>query len=166
MSISPRGAAMPSLACSRSASHAPPVYMPIIAVLGPTMGFNGFNKSAQRRSASGSFVIEKLLEYQLRRDRVDGFSLDSAQPALGLDRAEALVDTLDRNAESAVELPREALDAPRERVLARLAHRQPDNEARRLPLRDQLFDLREARNGRQGMRRAQLGLADRDTNAL
>src|SRR6266581_2498990 len=130
--------------------------MPIIAVLGPTIGCNGFNNSAQRRSASGSLVIEKLLEYQLRRDRVDGFSPDSAQPALGLDRAEALVNALDRNAEPAVELPRETLDAPRERVLARLAHRQSDDEARRLPLRHQLLDLREACNGRQGMRRAQL----------
>src|SRR3970040_417811 len=98
MSMNPSGAASASIACSRSASQAPPLYTPTIAAFGPTRGFSSAASFAQSFSASGRALIEMLLEDQLRRDRVDrGLACaPAAQAALRLQRAVALVHASDR----------------------------------------------------------------------
>src|SRR5687767_12084199 len=166
MSIRPSGVDMPSMACSRSASQAPPVYSPIIAVFGPMRGLSSPASCSQIFSASGSF-IEILLQYELRRDRVDGLVPDTAQAALGLHRREALVDARHGQLEAPLKAPREVLGLARHGVrLALHRGRPPDHECRWMPFLDQLFYLGKLRHRGQRMRGAQLGLADRHANAL
>src|SRR5688500_20229502 len=122
MSIRPSGVGIPSMACSRSASHAPPVYRPIIAVFALMRGSSSPASCSQIFSASGSF-IEILLQYQLRRDRVDRLPLDAAQAALGLHRREALVDARHRQLEAPLQPPREVLGSARHGVALALPRR-------------------------------------------
>src|SRR5687768_10153417 len=112
MSMSPSGSFSPSAACSRSASQAPPVWMPIIALRGLTAGLSARASSSQSASASGSF-IEVLLEEQLRGHRVDVLALRAAQPRLGLHRRETLIHPGDRELEAPLEAAREILGLPR-----------------------------------------------------
>src|ERR1041385_2248514 len=136
--------------------------MPVFA---PTRGRSAFTSCSQSFSASGS-LVKVLLQDQLSGHGIDCLVLHAAQPAFGLDRGEALVASRDRQAEAALELAREALDAARERMLARLAHRQADDQPDGLPLRHQAFDLIDFRDRRQGMRGAQLGFTDCNSNTL
>src|SRR6476659_4127744 len=110
-----------------------------MAVFGPTSGFSSFTSAWQSFSASGSF-IEVLLQDELRRDRVDRFFLHALQFGFGLHRSKALVDARHRQAKAPLELAREALHAPRERMLAGLPHRQPDDQASRFPLLHEFLD--------------------------
>src|SRR5262249_52361374 len=111
MSINASGVLSASVECSRSASHAPPVYRPTIALFGPMRGRSSAMSCAQSASASGSF-IEVLLQEKLRRHRVD---LAFPRPAFGspsqtrlrLRRRVALVDAPHRQLEAALESPRE-----------------------------------------------------------
>src|SRR5512138_1228590 len=135
MSISPSASFSPSSLCSRSASQAPPVYSPIIAVFGPMRGRSSPASCSHSASASGSFV-KVLLQDELRGDRVDAGLLYAAHAPFRFDRAEALVDASDGEAEAAFQLAREALDAPGERMLAVRGDRQADHQLRRLPFRD------------------------------
>src|ERR1700730_9320115 len=112
--------------------------MPIIAVLGPTRERSSAASCAQIFSASGSGFTEILLQYQLRRDRVDRrFRLAAFQAPFGFDGTESFVDSRDRQAKRARELPREAFHPARERVLAPLRDRQPDRQAPWLPFAHQ-----------------------------
>src|SRR5439155_20460371 len=125
----------------------------------------------QSFSASGSGVThfsKVLLQDELCRHRIDALALRSAQTALRLYRTETLIDALHGEMKPALELPREALDPFGERVFALLGDRQADHELRGLPFLHQASDGLEARRGdrRQRMRRAELGLADRYSNAL
>src|ERR671936_1021812 len=167
MSIRPSGVARPSSACSRSASQAPPVYRPIIALLGVRCGRSSAASCSQSFSASGSF-IEVLLEQELRGDRVNTLALEAAQTALRFHRAEALVDASHREVKTAFELAREALDALRQRMLAIGGDRQADDELRRPPFGDQPGNGLEAGSGDRGerMRGAELGLAHPYSNTL
>src|SRR3990172_3157908 len=108
MSIRPSGSRSPSMGCSRSASHAPPVYSPIIALAGVTRARNSSTSGCSRSSASGSAFIEILLEDQLRGDRIDRQlrGTAAAQALRCLDRGVALVHQLDRQAEAATQLGR------------------------------------------------------------
>src|SRR6267378_4370975 len=121
----------------------------------------------QRFSASGSFM-EILLQQQLGGDRIDRLLLHAAQQALGLDRAEALIDARHGQVKPALELPREPLDPLGERVFALLCHRQADDQLGRAPFGDQLSNMVESRGGdrRQRMRGAELRLADCYSNTL
>src|SRR6476646_11240309 len=115
MSISASGVLRPSIECSRSASHAPPVYRPTIALLGPMRGCSSAASCSQSASASGSF-IEVLLQKELRRHRVD---LAFACPAFAHPRSShaglrfggrvALVHARHRQLEAALEAPGEVL---------------------------------------------------------
>src|SRR6476659_7792441 len=115
----PSGAAIPSCGYNFSASHAPPVYSPIIAVVGLTSGLSSAASLAQRDSASGSIFVEVLLEDKLGGSRVDALFADGlvgariAHFGFGLDRRIALVDQADRQPEAAFELAREPLRASR-----------------------------------------------------
>src|SRR5512134_1609556 len=102
MSMRPSGSFSPSNGCRRSATQAPPVCRPIIAVAGVTPAFNCAASAGSSASASGSLlVIEKLFEQDLcglRVERLAARELDRAPaavsrsyPALGLHRAVALV---------------------------------------------------------------------------
>src|SRR5678815_4077952 len=99
MSINPKGFSICNSLWRRSASHAPPVYSPTIAVFGPTRGLSSRTSSWQSFSASGS-LSKVLLQDELRRDGVDGFFLHAAQAAFRLDRSEALVDARHRQVEA------------------------------------------------------------------
>src|SRR6185369_7446877 len=102
MSIRPSGAAIPSCGYNFSASHAPPVYRPIIAVVGFTSGLSSAASFAQRASASGSIFVEVLLQDQLGGGRVDALCPEGlvgagfTQSRFGVDRGIALVDQADR----------------------------------------------------------------------
>src|SRR5207248_9145167 len=134
--------------------------------------------AAARRRAAGrasrpqvtscGSLVKVLLQYELSGDRVHCLVFYSAQPALGLDRAEALVDARNRQPEAAFELAREALDALRQRMLAIRGDRQADDQLSRLPFLHQAADGLESRrrDRRQRMRGAQLGLPDCYSNAL
>src|SRR5687768_15938079 len=124
MSIRPSGSGSASSACRRSPTQAPPVCMPIMAVRAVIRPFSSPASWAHSFSASGRLFIEILLEDQLRRDGVYGLFLRPAQRALRLDRGEALFDARHRQAEAALELARETLDALRERMHAALRDRQ------------------------------------------
>src|SRR3990170_3451482 len=106
MSRSPSGSLRPSAACRRSATQAPPVWMPTMALAGPMRLRSSAASWAQSASASGSAATEILFEDQLRSDRVHGPALRAAQPALGLHRRIALVDGRHRQAKTAPELAR------------------------------------------------------------
>src|SRR5690242_10936183 len=182
MSMRPSGCSSPSIGCRRSASQAPPVYRPIIAVPGLTSGLSSAASLGRSCSASGSF-IEILLDQELRGMRVEALAAREARrlaaavgrphPALDFGAAVALVDHLDGHAEAPGELAREALGAARGLVgRAILAERAPDDEKSGLPLLHELLDRGEAaRRGRrahpgQRMRAAGFALADRDADAL
>src|SRR5688572_1273352 len=118
MSMSPRGSFRPSRGCRRSATQAPPVCRPIIAVAGVTHAFSSAASPGSSASASGSLAaIEVLFQQQLcglRVERLAARELDRlaravgrAHAALHLDRAVALVHELDRQAKTAAELARE-----------------------------------------------------------
>src|SRR6185312_7683344 len=107
-----------------------------MALLGVRRGRSSRASSSQSFSASGSFM-EVLFQQELRSDGVDALALHAAQAALGLDRAEALVDASHRKAIAAFELAREALDALRQRMNAVRCHRQADHQPRRPPLANQ-----------------------------
>src|SRR3989337_2509267 len=126
MSRSPSGSLRPSVACRRSATQAPPVWMPTMALAGPMRLRSSAASCAQSASASGSAAMEILLEDQLRSDRVDGPALGAAQPAFCLRRRVALVHGLHRQAKTARELAREAPHALGEHVLAALGDPPPD----------------------------------------
>src|SRR5512134_2733963 len=108
MSITPSGLFIPSMPCSRSASHAPPVYRPTIAVLGPMRGLSSAASCSHSFSASGSFV-KVLLQDQLGCHGIDGLLLHAAQTVLSFHRGVALVDARHRQLEAALESPREIL---------------------------------------------------------
>src|SRR5258705_13801734 len=86
MSINASGVLRPSIECSRSASHAPPVYRPTIALFGPMRARSSAASCSQSASASGSF-IEVLLQEELRRHRVDLALPGPACPASARSRA-------------------------------------------------------------------------------
>src|SRR5262245_44402412 len=93
MSMRPRGSFSPSSGCRRSASQAPPVCSPIIAVAGVTRAFSSVASRGSRLSASGSFVTEELLEDDLRSVRIEGpapCQVGGLAPAVG--RAQAAFD--------------------------------------------------------------------------
>src|SRR2546426_5897401 len=167
MSISPSGVGSASRPCRRSASHAPPVKSPIMALFGPSRGRSSATSCSHNFSASGSFA-KVLLQDELCRHRIDALALHSAQTALRLYRTETLIDALHGKLKPALELPREALDPFGERVFALLGDRQADHELRGLPFLHQASDGLEARRGdrRQRMRRAELGAADCYSNTL
>src|SRR5688572_29548128 len=113
-----------------------------MALFGPTRGLSSAASFWQSSSASGSFIVV-LLQYELRRDRVDRHLLQAAQLALRLHRGEALVDARHRQLEAPLEPSREVFGLPRH--LVRLAARrsgQPHDEAAWLPFLHQLLDLR------------------------
>src|SRR5687768_7051836 len=123
-----------------------------MAVLGRTRGRSSAASCSHSCSASGSLFIEILLEEELRGDGVDvllygRLGSRGLEPAFRLGRAEAFIHARDGQAKAALQLPREALDALRERVCAALRHRQADDEAGGPPLMHQLLDLREAADG-------------------
>src|ERR1041384_1614272 len=173
MSINASGVLRERVACSRSASHAPPVYRPTMALFGPMRGRSSAVSCAQSASASGSF-IEVLLQEKLRRHRVDlafrclAFACRRAsQPRLRFGGRVALVHARHRQLEASLQatggilrLACPGMRLPRDRP------RQADHEMARLPLRDEGFDLFEARDRAQRMGGAKLGLADGDANAL
>src|SRR3990172_1280020 len=81
MSSVPSGSARPSFLCSRAATHAPPVWMPIIT---GWCANSGFNASAMRPSASSTdgssgaglkglvpVVVQERLENGLRGEPVE-----------------------------------------------------------------------------------------------
>src|SRR6185436_14152321 len=183
MSISPSGSFRPSRGCNLSASHAPPVCSPIIALAGVTWAFSSDASRGSTSSASGSFFTEVLLQDDLRGVGIQRFPLGQGRrlalavrrphAAFDFRRAVALVDQLDRQPEAAIELAREFLGAARHLVRrAVLAQRASDDKQVRAPLLHQAFDrgkpaglgLRD--DALQGMRGAQLRLAYRDANAL
>src|SRR5438067_7968830 len=171
MSIRPSGVESASRPCSRSASQAPPVYSPIMALFGPRRGRSSATSCRQSFSASGSGVTHLskiLLQDELCGHRIDALALRAAQTTLRFHRTEALIDALYREMKSALELPREALDPLGERVFALLGDRQADHELRGLPFLYQASDGLEARRGDrcQRMRRAELGLPDCYSNTL
>src|SRR6185295_13020647 len=114
MSMSPSGSFSPSSGCRRSASHAPPVYRPIIAVAGVTRALSSAASLGSRPSASGSFVTEELLEDDLRSMRIEGLApcqIGRLAPAVGgahaafhLHRTVTLVDHFHREPEAPVQL--------------------------------------------------------------
>src|SRR3954447_17532936 len=171
MSINASGVLSPSMACSRSASHAPPVYRPTIALFARMRGRSSAVSCSQSASASGSF-IEVLLQEKLRRHRVDlAFFCPpypgASQPGLRFGRGMALVYARHRQLEAALKPAREVLGLPRHRMrLALRGRRQAHDQRSGLPLADEQLDLIEARHCRQRMRRAQLGLSDGDADAL
>src|SRR5512145_2478679 len=166
MSMSPSVDFMPSSACSRSASHAPPVYSPTMALFGTMRGFNSAASFSQSSSASGSF-IEVLLQYELRRHGVHRLSLQAAQLALGFDRGEALVHARHRQLEAPLEPPREVFRLPRHLVrLAARRRRHADHQTGRAPFVDEFLNLVKVADRRKRVRGVQLGLADRDANTL
>src|SRR5262249_24077620 len=151
MSINASGVLSASVACSRSASHAPPVYRPTIALFGPMRGRSSAVSCAQSASASGSF-IEVLLQEELRRHRVDlafrclAFACRRpSQTRLRFGGRVALVHPrhwqLEASLEATGEILRLACHGMR---LAFDRHRQADHEMARLPLRDEGFDIFEA----------------------
>src|SRR6266850_6094029 len=132
-----------------------------MALFGPRRGCSSAASCSQSFSASGS-LAKVLLQDQLGGDRIDRLLLYAAQPALGLDRAEALVDPCHRETKAPFELPREALDAPRERMLAVRRDRQADHQLPGLPLLHQPPDGIESGRGdrRQRVGGAELRLPD------
>src|SRR5579885_1366356 len=156
MSMRPSASFIPSSGCSRSATQAPPVCRPIIAVCGVTRAFSSAASFGTSASASGSRpVMEVLLQDQLRGLRVERLAareLDRlahadgyARAALDFRRAVALVDHPHGQAEAAVQLAREALGAARHLVRrAVLAERPADDEQRRLPFLHEPLDGGEA----------------------
>src|SRR3954468_19916069 len=176
MSINASGVLSPSMACSRSASHAPPVYRPTIALFGPMRARSSAASCSQSASASGSF-IEVLLQDELRRHRVDLAFPRPACPAFACPRASqpglrfgggiALVYARDRELEAPLQPARKVLGLPRHRMrLALRRGRQAHHQRSGLPFADERLDLFEAGHRRQWMRRAQLGLADGNADAL
>src|SRR5947199_4800782 len=115
-------------------------------------GFSSRTSSWQSFSASGS-LVKVLLQYQLRGDRIDRFLFHAAQPAFRLDRGEALVDARDRKMETTFELPSEFFHSLRQRMLARLADRQADDQSCRTPFLHQGMNLFDARDRFQRMSR-------------
>src|SRR3954452_19558002 len=173
MSINASGVLSPSMACSRSASHAPPVYRPTIALFARMRGRSSAVSCSQSASASGSF-IEVLLQEKLRRHRVDlafpcpAFAYRGAsQPGLRLGGGIALVYARHGQLEAPLQPARKVLRLPRHRMRLSLRRRgQAHDQRSGLPLPDERLDLVEARNCRQRMRRAQLGLPNSDADAL
>src|SRR4051812_13552735 len=171
MSINASGVLSPSMACSRSASHAPPVYRPTIALFGPMRGRSSAASCSQSASASGSF-IEVLLQEKLRRHRVDlAFFCPpyprASQPGLRFGGGIALVYACHRQLEAPLQPARKVLGLPGHRMRLALRRGRPAHDERsRLPLADERLDLIEARHCRQRMRRAQLGLSNGDADAL
>src|SRR3954468_24379134 len=117
MSINPSGVLRPSIACSRSASHAPPVNRPTIALFGPMRGLSSAASCSQSASASGSF-IEVLLQDELRRDGIDlAFcGTGAAQARRGLRGGIAFVYARHRELEAPLQLPRKVFGLARHRV--------------------------------------------------
>src|SRR3954468_10118362 len=171
MSIKASGVLSPSMACSRSASHAPPVYRPTIALFGPMRGPSSVASCSQSASASGSF-IEVLFQEKLRRHRVDLAFFCPAypgapQPGLRFGGGVALVYARHGQLEAPLQPARKVLGLPRHRMrLALRRGRQAHDQRSGLPFPDERLDLIEARYCRQRMRRAQLGLANGDADAL
>ena len=162
---------------SRSASQAPPEWMPTMAAsrhacqgrCAPGAATRGTALRRRTAQLGVGMVVKVLLQ-----DDGGGFRVDDLA-ALGLDhgRRIALVDQLDRQIEAAVQLVGEAAAAHRHLVLgavrvARLA----DHQAGRAPLGDQLADLREAGgivdrlDHVQRLRLAGQGVAHGDADAL
>src|SRR5688572_12319044 len=108
MSIRPSGLFMSSSLCRRSASHAPPVYRPTMALFGPMRGRSSAASCSQSFSALGSF-IKVLFQYQLCSDRIDRLVLDAPQARFRLDRSVALVHARHRQLEALLQAAREVL---------------------------------------------------------
>src|ERR1044071_5380934 len=163
MSINASGVLRERVACSRSASHAPPVYRATMALFGPRGAAAWAVIGPQGFSASGTF-IEVLLQEKLPRHRVDlafrclAFACRRAsQPRLRFGGRVALVHARHRQLEASLQATGEILRlACHGMRLARDRHRQADHEMARLPLRDEGFDLFEARDRAQRMGGAKL----------
>src|SRR5512134_1839853 len=178
MSSSPSGTASASSWCNRSASQAPPVWMPTMPVSGVTCARSWPTRSAQSVSASGScMAVEEVLQDRLRGERVREILVRAtaaahrAQPLRRLGGCEPFVDERHREPEAPLELAREALRPVGQRVRRAVeGERQPDDEPRGLPLLDQLGDRREPRAARRVVDRrkrvgdADAGLADGDAD--
>src|SRR5262252_4812259 len=136
-----------------------------MAVFAPTSGFSSRTSCWHSFSASGSFV-KVLLQNKLSSDRVDRLLFHAAQPALRFHRREALVDSRDWQTKTSFEAPREFFHLFRERMLARFADRQSDDQLLRVPLLHQGMNLVEAGDRVERMRRLQLGLPDCNSNTL
>ena len=140
---SARAARRPRARCRRSASHAPPVWMPIIAVSGGDRAASAASRRAPRRAL-------RLRQLHLRsRNRLCRMSCAATgSTSLGRparagahragDRGVALVHERHRQAEAAA---RGAARSPRPAASSRAARpaarRQADHEPRRLPLAHQ-----------------------------
>src|SRR5512143_1362274 len=91
MSSVPSGWAHCSIACRRSATHTPPVWMPTTRVSGASVGAMASASRAISVLASGSEAcIKKPLQYELRGDRIEQrlvlLAVDAARMELGLGR--------------------------------------------------------------------------------
>src|SRR5689334_7581162 len=111
MSISPSGVFMPSVLFSRSASQAPPVYSPTMALLAPMRGLSSATSCSHSFSASGS-LGKVLFQYELRGDRVYGLLLHAPQAMLGFNRGVALVHPCHRQLEAPLQASREIFRLP------------------------------------------------------
>ena len=113
----------PSSRCRRSATQAPPVWMPTMPGRGRDRWLEFFTSSAQRASASGSCIaVEVVLQDDLRRHRMRRAPDPGdarARSRAGAPRprpTKAFVDERHRQTEAALELSREALHPGRQRV--------------------------------------------------
>src|SRR5512139_220063 len=125
MSSVPSGRAQCSIACKRSATHTPPVWMPTMTVSGVSVGAMASASRAISGSTSGNEAcIKKSLQYQLGGhgvgQRLVLLAVDAAfvQFGFGGGAGVALVDQKHRKAEARFQLAREVSGDPRHLVLA------------------------------------------------
>src|SRR5258708_39521975 len=136
-----------------------------MALFGPSLGRSSAASCSQSFSASGSGVTQfskVLLQDQLRSDGVDRLVFYAAQAAFRFDRVEALIDARHRQSKASLELAREALHAPCQRMLAVRGDGQPDDDLCWPPFANQFRNGLKPRGGNRGqrVRRAELRLAD------
>src|SRR5471032_1195682 len=176
--MTPRRGSSPRSAARRSASHAPPEWMPTMATLAtparPVLtcaSKAAYSASASSREGSVGRVI--IVEVLLQNDGGGAVVDDLAALGRNDGRRIALVDQHHRQIEAAVQLVGEAAAARAHLVLRAVGMgRQTDDQARRHPLGDQRADGVEARrvvdgaDDRQGLRLADQGVPHRHADAL
>src|SRR5712664_3455939 len=173
----PSGCFSPSARCRRSASHTPPVRIPISAVSALTCGRMRSASPLSRASASG-ILIEKSVQDEFRGERVHmafavaGSQAARARLALRFHRGQALVDQARFDPKAAAQPLSKLARQPGQPVLASVhRQRQPHHLQDRPPFLYQRGDAGKARifgrgiDGLERVRDAELQFADSYSDA-